>query len=690
MNHELSRDGAGAAQFSDDFKSRLEFETLLLELSSGFINLPAEQVDHQIQHAQQLVCEFLGVDLSSLWQWRSEDSRMITLTHLYRRLGGPPIPDPMDGEKYFPWTVVRLREGKPVILSSLAELPAAADRDREVYAYHGNKAILLIPLSVVGGPVLGCLSFNDLKTERRWPTALVQRLQLVAQIFANALARKAVDQALRARQERLAAAVEVADLGFYELYGVAQQEFFDGLIRSILGLPDGAAPSAREFWVAHLHPEDRERIIELSRQVFEGPLNHASAEYRYLHPQRGTVWLRQISRVFERDAQGRMVRLTGVMQDITQRKTAEEKVSQLSHAMEQSSVLITITDQQGKIIYVNRKFTEVTGYSLEECLGQNPRILKSGESSPAVYQELWAAITAGRTWRGEFHNRKKNGELYWESAVISPLRDPAGSITHFVAVKEDITGRKRTELEILQQRNQLTHLSRVTMLGELAGSLAHELNQPLTSILSNAQAAQRFLAHGEPDLGEIRDILADIVAEDKRAGEVIRRLRLLLKKGEVQRQPLLVNEIVQEVLKLVRSDLVNLNLTAQTELAPNLPVVHGDAVQLQQVLLNLVLNSCDAMAGATRNNRQLTIRTSRGEDGSVCLSVVDGGTGIAPEKLEQVFEPFYSTKASGLGLGLAVCRSIVTAHGGKLWATNNPGPGATFHLTLPVRTGHSR
>ena len=253
-----------------------------------------------------------------------------------------------------------------------------------------------------------------------------------------------------------------------------------------------------------------------------------------------------------------------------------------------------------------------------------------------------------------------------------------GHATHFIGIKEDITGRKRSEQELHQQRNQLTHLSRVTMLIELAGSLAHELNQPLTAILSNAQAAQRFLAHEQPDLGEIRDILADIVAEDKRAGEVIRRLRLLLKKGVVQQQPLLVNEIVQEVLKLVRSDLVNLNFATQTELAPNLPVIQGDAVQLQQVLLNLVLNACDAMAGATRDHRRLTIRTGLNNDGWVHLTVADRGEGIVPEKLQQVFEPFYTTKASGLGLGLAVCRSIVTAHGGRLWATNNPGGGATF------------
>lgn len=173
------------------------------------------------------------------------------------------------------------------------------------------------------------------------------------------------------------------------------------------------------------------------------------------------------------------------------------------------------------------------------------------------------------------------------------------------------------------------------------------------------------------------------MAEDKRAGEIIHRLRLLLKKGEVQRQSLPVNEVVQDVLKLVRSDLVSHDFSALTDLAPDLPPIHADRVQLQQVLLNLVMNACDAMAGTAKDQRQLTIRTRRAGDGSVEISVVDSGPGIPPQTLDQVFEPFYTTKAQGMGLGLTVCRTIVAAHGGKLWAANNNPRGATFHVSLP-------
>src|SRR5580698_2800138 len=242
----------------------------------------------------------------------------------------------------------------------------------------------------------------------------------------------------------------------------------------------------------------------------------------------------------------------------------------------------------------------------------------------------------------------------------------------------------RSELEIARQRHQLAHLSRVNMLGELSGSLVHELSQPLTAILSNAHAAQLLLEHSEPDLNQLRDILGDITADDERAGEVIRRLRQLLKRGEVQFQPLRVNELVEEVLKLLRSELLDRGVTVQTKLAPKLPVLQADRVQLQQVLINLVTNACDAMADMPRAARALTVRTELYGDDVVLISVCDAGTGIAEGKLEQVFEPFFSSKANGMGLGLSISRTIVNAHGGRLRAEHNPVRGAMFHLMLPV------
>ncbi len=242
----------------------------------------------------------------------------------------------------------------------------------------------------------------------------------------------------------------------------------------------------------------------------------------------------------------------------------------------------------------------------------------------------------------------------------------------------------RAELKIAEQRNQLTHLSRVSMLGELSGSLAHELSQPLTAILGNAHAARLLLGQSEPDLNQLRDILKDIEADDERAGEVVRRLRLLLKRGEIQFQPLSANELVEDVLKLLRSELIDRGVIAHSRLAPSLPVLQADRVQLQQVLINLVTNACDAMADVPRDARALKISTGLDGDGGVLISVSDAGPGIAARELEQVFEPFFTTKENGMGLGLSVCRTIVNAHRGKLWVESISDRGAKFHLLLPV------
>jgi C4-dicarboxylate-specific signal transduction histidine kinase len=250
----------------------------------------------------------------------------------------------------------------------------------------------------------------------------------------------------------------------------------------------------------------------------------------------------------------------------------------------------------------------------------------------------------------------------------------------------DITRARQSELQLQEQRAELTHLSRVAVLGELTGALAHELNQPLTAILSNAQAAQRFLAQNPANLSEVSEILTDIVDEDRRAGEVIRRLRALLKKGETRFQPLNLNEVVDEVLDLAHADCVSRGVAIERQFAANLPCVRGDRIQLQQVLLNLTINACDAMRSCDRFGRKLTLTTAA-QAGAVQMSVSDCGHGIAADQMDHLFEPFFTTKEQGLGLGLTICRSIVSAHGGKLWAVNNRAGGATFCVSLPAGFG---
>jgi signal transduction histidine kinase len=246
-----------------------------------------------------------------------------------------------------------------------------------------------------------------------------------------------------------------------------------------------------------------------------------------------------------------------------------------------------------------------------------------------------------------------------------------------------IEERERAAREAHEQRLQLAHLSRVAMLGEMSGGLAHELNQPLTAILSNAQAAQAFISKKAIDDAELLDILRDIIAADQRASEVISRLRALFKRGETYMQRVDANDLVREVMSLAHGDLVTRGIAAAVELAPWLPAIKADRIQLQQVMLNLIMNASEAMATVTGRERVLTVRTSA-LDGRVYLSFADQGPGFPAELHEKLFEPYFTTKPQGLGLGLSISRSIIAVHGGELWGVSKAGHGAIFHIALPA------
>jgi C4-dicarboxylate-specific signal transduction histidine kinase len=245
--------------------------------------------------------------------------------------------------------------------------------------------------------------------------------------------------------------------------------------------------------------------------------------------------------------------------------------------------------------------------------------------------------------------------------------------------------RRRAEQEARQRRQELEHMTRVATMGELTASLAHEINQPLTAILSNAQAAQRLLASGCASPEEVREILDDIAADDQRAGEVIRRMRALLRKGESEPTTIDANTLVADVVGLIHSEMLLQDVSLALDLSEVPPLVHGDRIQLQQVLLNFMMNAMESMKETSHAARRIVVSTSNGR--SVRVSVADSGTGVPEDKLEQVFEPFVTTKPQGMGLGLAICRSIIQSHGGRIGTTNNPDRGATFWFTLPTEGG---
>jgi two-component system sensor kinase FixL len=312
------------------------------------------------------------------------------------------------------------------------------------------------------------------------------------------------------------------------------------------------------------------------------------------------------------------------------------------------------------------------------------RGIATSDESAQKALDLVESVLHGRRDEGVLDYARRGGEDRWFEMRVQHLVGPEGgaAIMHF-----DISARKRAEAEARRHLDEIAHMDRVAALGELASSLAHELNQPLTAILTNAQAARRFLAATPADLDELRECLEDIVKNDRRAGEVIRRMRPLLKKGgPAELLPLNLNDLAQNVLALVSNDALLHRVSIETVPAPALPVVYGDGIQIQQVILNLLVNAITAAATGPPAGRRVTVWTAAANT-YADLSVRDSGKGISEADLDRLFEPFFTTKREGLGMGLAISRSIVEAHQGRIWGENDPAGGAIFRVRLPTERG---
>ena len=276
------------------------------------------------------------------------------------------------------------------------------------------------------------------------------------------------------------------------------------------------------------------------------------------------------------------------------------------------------------------------------------------------------------------------GQIRWIASRGRAQFNGAGTPILVRGVSLDVTERRKTEREAQLLRQEVAHVGRVSMMGQLASALAHEINQPLGAILRNAEAAELFMQSASPDLDEVRASLADIVKNDQRAGAVIDRMRALLKRHELEVIRLDVGDVIGDVVTLMRADAVSRHVKLDVDIAGDLPPVRGDRVHLQQVLLNLVLNGMDALNGATQEDRRVTVTARPNGIATVEVAVGDTGPGIPADMLANVFDPFFSTKSNGMGMGLPISRTIVEAHGGQLWAENNHGQGATLRFTLPI------
>ena len=318
---------------AENVQQRLDFESLVSDISSKFINLRPGEVDGEIEDALRRLSDPLGIDLAVLWQWSDLTPGIATATHVYTRQGVP-APGPLH-QAQFPWYAQELLAGRTVVLPSLDALPAAATVDRENARLIGVQSNLALPLAVGVNQSIGVLGLNTVHTERDWPPALVKRLQLVAQVFTNALARERQEHKLLQNQARLAASADLAGLAFYEVDFRAGVAHVDDRLRDLCGIPADRVRGleALQFWMEHIHPDDRARVLELRRQLHAGELEHLSVEYSFPHPTRGERWIHHVGRVAQRDAGGRTLRSFGVLRDITEAKQAEAALRDLSRRL---------------------------------------------------------------------------------------------------------------------------------------------------------------------------------------------------------------------------------------------------------------------------------------------------------------------------------------------------------------------
>ncbi|HEX7920015.1 MAG TPA: ATP-binding protein, partial [Bradyrhizobium sp.] len=301
-----------------------------------------------------------------------------------------------------------------------------------------------------------------------------------------------------------------------------------------------------------------------------------------------------------------------------------------------------------------------------------------------VQRTVDSASLDGKDFEHGYRLLMPDGAIKYVHARAHAVTTPSGD-TEFIGAVTDVTGRKRAEAELHEAQTNLAHVTRVTALGELAASIAHEVNQPLAAVVANAAACLRWLNRAAPDLNEARGAVRSIISDGNRAGEVIQRVRALVNKTTGQMAPLDINQAINEVIGLVQHELQSQLVSLQLDLGAALPLVVADRVQLQQVILNLVVNGIEAMQPVTDRPRELVIRTRHDDAGQILVTVTDCGVGVATEDAERLFDAFYTTKASGMGMGLSICRSIVEAHRGRLSMSGNTGPGTTFQFTLPLR-----
>jgi PAS domain S-box-containing protein len=448
-------------------------------------------------------------------------------------------------------------------------------------------------------------------------------------------------------------------------------------------------------WEKVIHPDERTEVADKWRAAVAAGTPYENIE-RVRRADREYRWF--LSRAAPlRDDSGKIIRWYGADTDIEDQRRAEEALRESEQRFrdyaEIASDWLWETGPDHRFTHVSEQITSI-GISPALRIGvARWDFATDVEEDPEKWRLHWATLAAHKPFRDfRYGSTRGDGSALHVTTSGRPVFDPEGRFLGYRGVSRDETATIRAaqaEEALHQLRAELAHVTRLTTLGQLTASIAHEVNQPLGALVTNAEACLLWLDHGTPNLDEARRSVEMIVKDGHRAGQVIRRVRDLSRKTDPQTAPLDLNDVVNEVIALVQREIFRHRVTLRMELAPALPDVLADRIQLQQVLINLVMNAMEAMADVTDRPRELVIRSHQDDTGQVLVTVKDSGVGISAENANRLFNAFFTTKSGGMGMGLSICRSIIEAHGGRLSASGNVGPGATLQFALPAHREHA-